>query len=176
MHAEKSVCSLPASVNSDRHFKAAELATSRSEKCARRLVINYGNQGCGLVSGSSGLATVRQPSNRRRLDLLLSPDTHPRTRRPRPGFETVEQCRSEDPLRAAGVEEIARTLVPDPYRPVPADTVAQLQRLELNVQRATDLANRPDAGAKSGSPEPTLASGLYMREQRLRSAADHDIN
>ena len=47
------------------------------------------------------------PADECRLDLLLKPDTHPRTGRSRAGFETVAQCQAEGLSRALALRATA---------------------------------------------------------------------
>jgi hypothetical protein len=101
-------------------------------------------------------AYLPEPRERYRLDLLLGQGIDPRTGKPRAGFETVNQCRAEDRLRAVGLREIARTLTADPRHPAAVHQLAQLQRLNLDPQAAADLADRLDPGADTGRPHQHL--------------------
>jgi hypothetical protein len=47
------------------------------------------------------------PADEYRLDLLLQPDTDPRTGKPQAGFETVAQCVAEDQARARSLRQTA---------------------------------------------------------------------
>lgn len=114
------------------------------------------------------MRSLKEPPDRHRLDLLLRPDIDAKTGKSRHGFETVQQSRAEDRLRAVGLAETARTLMPDRYQPARAHKVAELQRLKLDGHAAADLASRLQAGAEDGTPEPTPASSSFMRELRVR--------
>jgi hypothetical protein len=47
-----------------------------------------------------GFGRLLIPADEYQLDRLLTPDMHPRTGKPRVGFETVAQCHAEDHSRA----------------------------------------------------------------------------
>lgn len=114
------------------------------------------------------LRSLRMPADDYRLDLLLTPDTHPRTGKPRAGFETVVQCHAEDASRALSLRATAQAIsaISNGIRPTPANS--QVMRLNLDPQAALNLADRLQAGTESGVPPQTLASSLFMRDIRLR--------
>ena len=116
------------------------------------------------------MADIRLPADRHRLDLLLVPCTDQRTGKLKSGFETVAECEEEDRSRAVSIRANAPTAtvaaIPNGNRATSANS--QLARLNLDPLAALNLADRLEAGAESGRPEPTLASRLFMREQRLR--------
>jgi hypothetical protein len=106
-------------------------------------------------------------ADNKQLEWLLQPDTDPRTGKPRAGFETVEQCRNEDLLRADGVRTAAQA-VSSAKSGEAHGRASELDRFNLDSRAALNLADRLEAGAESGIPPKTLASALFMREQRLR--------
>src|SRR3954467_4316392 len=107
------------------------------------------------------------------LDRLLLPHTDPRTGRRKAGFETVADCKAEDGGRAFGLRATAASRIrtnASGIRPLSPDGIA-LKRLNIDPAAALNLADRLEAGADTGCPAPTLASSLFMREQRLRLGA-----
>ncbi len=123
--------------------------------------------GSDRKSAPDRLRSLQMPPDEYRLDLILKPDTHPRTDRPRAGFETVAECQAEDLSRALALRATAHAIIAisNGIRPTPANS--PLTRLNIDPQAAVNLADRLQAGAESGRPQPTLASALCMREARL---------
>jgi hypothetical protein len=114
------------------------------------------------------LDLLRVPPDEYRLDLLLTPDTHPRTGRPRAGFETVAQCPAEDASRALSLRATAQAIIANNNGTALAPPTPDLRSLNLDPLAALNLAYRLQAGTESGRPQPTLASSLFMRDLRLR--------
>src|SRR3954470_5671519 len=81
-----------------------------------------------------------------RPDRLLTPDTHPRTGKPRAGFETVGQCQAEDQSRALALRATAQAIIASSKGKAAATAV------NLDPQAAVNLADRLQAGAGSGRP------------------------
>lgn len=98
------------------------------------------------------------PADEYQLDRLLTPDMHPRTGKPRAGFETITQCVAEDFAQALALRATARAIsaINNGIRPTP--TNSQLTHLNIDPQAAVNLADRLQAGAESGRPEPTQAA------------------
>lgn len=112
------------------------------------------------------------PAREYRLDLLVRPDTHPRTGNRRSGFETVARCEAEDRGRASALRAIAESVaaIQNGRRPTPLNS--PLPKLNIDPEAALNLAERLEVGVASGDAQPTFASALFMRGHRLQIGAE----
>src|SRR5436305_12443298 len=108
------------------------------------------------------------PSPEYSLERLLKADINPQTGKSQSEFETVVDCQEEDKGRALDLRQVARTPSPASHRPAATRLMAELDRLNINPQAASNLADRLETGAETGPPQPTVASSLFMREVRRR--------